>query len=124
MRYTLEQIHTGINRHAMRIVPQKRLSRGQKGVIINILNEICNSDATRHLVLMWCFPYKWTSEELVSSKDLDESEWYALFAWIEPRRVMKGYWRGREELKEEIGEIFLFQMKRYKQIEMEEVVNE
>ena len=110
MKYSLEQIRVGLNRHAWRAQPEKVLPRGKRGVITSILEEVCNSRRTRHIVLMWCFPNKWAELEQVSSKDLTDQEWYALFCWIQPRRIMKNYWRGRDELEQEVTDIFLAQM--------------
>lgn len=110
MTYTLEQIRVGLDRHARRNPPEAHLSRGRRGVITAILDELSNSQKSRHVVLMWCFPYKWKSLDQVSSKDLTDSEWYALQCWIEPKRVMKGYWRGRAELQQEVTNIWMEQM--------------
>ena len=109
MKYSLEQIRAGLERHARREPAEVILSRGLKGVITAILNEICHSDITRRAVLRWCFPDKWLVESEISARDLTDSEWYALYCWVQPKRVMRNYWRGHFGLEEEISEILFEQ---------------
>lgn len=123
MKYTLGQIRFGIDRHAQRAQPEKILPRGKRGVITAILDEVCNSKRTRHIVLMWCFPGKWEHLEEVSAKDLTDQEWYALFCWVQPKRVIKNYWCGRAELEQEVTDIFIAQMKTNKSMLITEAVD-
>jgi hypothetical protein len=109
-RFSLDQIRKGISHNLAQEAP-RTLTRGEKGVIISILNEVCSGDVTRRLVLAWLFPDTFPDPKTASSKRLTPRQWWGLWKWVEPQKVMKGYWKHRDGLEDEVSEIFIVQMK-------------
>jgi len=54
------------------------LERGQKGAIIGQFNRTLGGDDNRHLLCAWLFDVRGK----MSSKKLDDSQWYALWEWV------------------------------------------
>jgi len=70
------------------------LDRGIKGAIVGIFDSLVGSRESRNSLLFRLFPGKWMLYDAVSSKDLSESEWYALKRWVGPNKPEGEKWQG------------------------------
>lgn len=66
------------------------LERGQKGLLTGTLNLYLNGDDNRYLVLGWLFNDAHNGAPM-SSKELDEGQWMALWQWIDPYKEDNQY---------------------------------
>lgn len=123
--FTLDKIQKGL-RHWEKLDAPFHIGRGKQGAMIAILNEACGSDHGRKLVLAWCFPDLFPDLDSVSSKRINQSQWHALFRWIDPQRVRVGHWRSRrdEAFKQECSEIWMLQMERSGAMKIRELTEE
>lgn len=87
------------------------LTKGMCGAIIGALNKACGIDAGRYEVLFYLFGegQGWQSIEEVSSKELYDEEWHALYKWVNPMKdelMPKGQqWTASEFLDQECAMI-------------------
>lgn len=73
------------------------LSAGHKGAITGHLNKWLGSNDNRYLVLAWLFSTN-ANFEPVSSKQLEEGDWFALSEWVNAEQDEYGHW--------EVGDLF------------------
>jgi hypothetical protein len=67
------------------------VTRGQRGAVVGALNRFMGGDEHRRAALSWLFDY---SEAEISSSQLSNDQWYALFSWCDFRKDDEvGGWR-------------------------------
>jgi hypothetical protein len=71
------------------IFGEHALTKGQKGACVGTLNIFLNGDANRKIVLAWIF----SKEGELSTKELDESAWWALYEWMDWYPDENGKWK-------------------------------
>lgn len=122
MKFSLPVIHEGI-RHHLKVGAPVTITRGQRGVIIHILEDACGSTKARKTLLMWFFPDTFKSLDQVTSKALSNDQWYALRRWIDPIKVRKGYYRSRrgEDFVQECTEIWMHQAEHLGEIVIKQI---
>lgn len=83
--------------------------RGIRGAMIGVMDAQCGGPLGRYSLLYRLFPGRWTNPNSVTTKDLTDTEWHALFKWIEPYKDEdEGKWKGHEALFAEIDSIYNF----------------
>lgn len=94
--YPPQKVAEGIKRRILAFSGQTT-SNGIRGAIIGLLNDACCGDEGRYYLLEYLFGVS-------STKDLDDSQWYALEQWVKPGQVMvaeKKVWAGQKYLYDE-----------------------
>lgn len=67
-----------------------QLSRGQRGAVVGYIERSLGLKEFRYLIFSWLFRDKWTR---LSSKDLSNGEWNALFQWVGYHQDADGAWQ-------------------------------
>ena len=87
------------------------VTKGMCGAVTGALSRACGVDAGRYEVLFYLFGegQGWKSIEDVSSKELYDEEWHALYKWVNPSKndlMPKGQqWTASEFLDQECAMI-------------------
>lgn len=90
---TAEQIKSAILRDAS-LPPDRDLDRGKKGAIIGAINKAVGGNDNRHSLLEWLFGVS-------STKKLTESQWVALWKWVDFWIDDVNQWHTRSEFETE-----------------------
>jgi len=77
--------------------PTRELTRKQKGAIVGTLNKAVGGDQNRYALLAWLFD----SDKPLSTKELTESQWDALWSWVDFYADELGQWRPTAEFETE-----------------------
>jgi hypothetical protein len=80
-----------------RYSPTKELTKKQKGAIVGTINKAVGGDQNRYALLAWLFD----SDEPLSTKELTESQWDALWTWVDFYCDELGQWHPTAEFETE-----------------------
>jgi len=79
------------------------VTRGVKGAVIGAINKQVGDDEHRRMVLAWLFD---SPEVQMSTKGLDDNQWWALYQWVGFYQDENGEWRKRPEFPLEAMLVF------------------
>lgn len=82
------------------------ISKGQKGLIINLIEDWLKSEDYRHLVMGWMIAENDEKFQPISTKDIkDDSWWFAFWTWLEPLKEER-FWTVRLGFYNELSTVF------------------
>ena len=77
--------------------PMRELTKKQKGAIVGTMNKAVGGDQNRYALLAWLFD----SDKPLSTKELTEYQWDALWTWVDFYVDELGQWHPTAEFETE-----------------------